>query len=55
MGKEGAAEVRVERVIEIKAMNSVKPFKSKNRDNIDLGAKNPNLKMGCDRDFRPRT
>ena len=31
---------------------SVKPFKSKNRDKIDLGAPNPNLKKGSDRDFR---
>ena len=33
-------------------MASVKPFKSKNRDKIDLDAPNPNLKKGCDRDFR---
>ena len=33
-------------------MCSVKPFKSKNRDKIFLDAKNPNLKKGCDRDFR---
>ena len=32
-------------------MTSVKPFKSKNRDKIDLDAPNPNLKKGCDRDF----
>ena len=32
-------------------MNSVKPFKSKNRDKFDLDAPNPNLKKGCDRDF----
>ena len=32
-------------------MASVKPFKSKNRDKIDLDAPNPNLKKGCDRDF----
>ena len=32
-------------------MDSVKPFKSKNRDKIDLDAPNPNLKKGCDRDF----
>ena len=32
-------------------MFSVKPFKSKNRDKIDLDAPNPNLKKGCDRDF----
>ena len=32
-------------------MGSVKPFKSKNRDKIDLNAPNPNLKKGCDRDF----
>ena len=32
-------------------MISVKPFKSKNRDKIDLDASNPNLKKGCDRDF----
>ena len=32
-------------------MGSVKPFKSKNRDKIDLDAPNPNLKKGCDRDF----
>ena len=32
-------------------MVSVKPFKSKNRDKIDLDAPNPNLKKGCDRDF----
>ena len=31
---------------------SVKPFKSKNRDKIDLDATNRNLKKGCDRDFR---
>ena len=31
---------------------SVKPFKSKNRDKIYLGAPNPNLKKGSDRDFR---
>ena len=30
---------------------SVKPFKSKNRDKIDLDAPNPNRKEGCDRDF----
>ena len=28
-----------------------KPFKSKNRDKIDLDATNPNLKKGSDRDF----
>ena len=33
-------------------MPSVKPFKSKNRDEIYLEAPNPNLKRGCDRDFR---
>ena len=33
-------------------MISVKPFKSKNRDKIYLDAPNPNLKKGCDRDFR---
>ena len=33
------------------AMTSVKPFKSKNRDKIDLDAPNPNLKKGCHRDF----
>ena len=32
-------------------MDSVKPFKSKYRDDIDLDAQNPNLKKGCDRDF----
>ena len=32
-------------------MTSVKPFKSENRDKIDLDAPNPNLKKGCDRDF----
>ena len=32
-------------------MTSVKPFKSKNRDKIDLDAPNPNLKKSCDRDF----
>ena len=32
-------------------MVSMKPFKSKNRDKIDLDAPNPNLKKGCDRDF----
>ena len=32
-------------------IHSVKPFKSKNRDKIDLDAPNPNLKKGCDRDF----
>ena len=31
---------------------SVKPFKSKNCDIIDLDAPNPNLKKGYDRDFR---
>ena len=30
---------------------SVKPFKSKNRDKIDLDPQNPNLKKSCDRDF----
>ena len=34
-----------------KCMTSVKPFKSKNRDKIDLDASNPNLKKGCDGDF----
>ena len=33
-------------------MGSVKPFKSKNRDKIDLEAPNSNLKKGCDGDFR---
>ena len=33
-------------------MSSVKPFKSKNRDKIYLDATNPNLKKGCDTDFR---
>ena len=33
-------------------MSSVKPFKSKSRDKIDLDATNPNLKKGSDRDFR---
>ena len=33
-------------------MDSVKPFKSKNRDKIDLNAPNPNLKKDSDRDFR---
>ena len=32
-------------------MGSVKPFKSKNRDKIDMDATNPNLKKGSDRDF----
>ena len=32
-------------------MISVKPFKLKNRDKIDVDAPNPNLKKGCDRDF----
>ena len=32
-------------------MVSVKPFKSKKSDKIDLDAPNPNLKKGCDRDF----
>ena len=32
-------------------MTSVKPFKSKNRDKIDLDAPNSNLKKGCGRDF----
>ena len=31
---------------------SVKPFKSKNRDKIDLDVTNPNLKKGSDRDNR---
>ena len=31
---------------------SVKSLKSKNRDKINLDAPNPNLKKGCDRDFR---
>ena len=34
------------------AMVSVKPFKSKNRNKIYLGAPNSNLKKVCDRDFR---
>ena len=29
-------------------MTSVKPFKSKNRDKIDLNTTNPNLKKGSD-------
>ena len=29
----------------------MKPFKSKNRDKMDLGATNTNLKKGSDRDF----
>ena len=33
-------------------MTSVKPFKSKNRDKIYLEAPEPNLKKGCDGDFR---
>ena len=33
-------------------ISSVKPFKSKNRDNIYLEAPNSNLKKSCDRDFR---
>ena len=32
-------------------ISSVKPFKSKNRDKMDLDAPNPNLKKGYDRDF----
>jgi len=32
-------------------ISSVKPFKSKNCDEIYLDAPNPNLKKGCDRDF----
>jgi len=39
------------KVIEIWTMVSVKPFKSKNRDKIDLDAPNRNLKKGSDRDF----
>ena len=39
-------------MVKYKAMNSVKPFKSKNRDKIYLDAPNPNLKKGSDRDFR---
>ena len=34
-----------------KFTSSVKPFKSKNRDKIDLDAQIPNLKKGSDRDF----
>ena len=33
------------------ALPSVKPFKSKNRDKIDLDATNPNLKKGSDKQF----
>ena len=33
-------------------MISVKTFKSKNRHKIFLDATNPNLKKGCDLDFR---
>ena len=33
-------------------MLSVKPFKSKNLDKSYLDAPNPNLRKGCDRDFR---
>ena len=36
-------------------IGSVKPFKSKNCDKIDLDAKNPNLKKGFDKDFRATT
>jgi len=36
-------------------MVSVKPFKSKNSDKIDLDAPNPNLKKGSDRDSRATT
>ena len=36
-------------------IGSVKPFKSKNRDNIDLDAKNTNLKKSYDRDSRATT
>ena len=34
------------------AIGSVKPFKSKNRDIIDLDATNPNLKKGSDRNLQ---
>ena len=37
--------------LRLTTMASVKPFKSKNRDKIDLDAPNSNLKKGCDRDF----
>ena len=33
-------------------MISVKPFKLRNHDKIDLDAPNPNLKKGSDRDFQ---
>ena len=36
-------------------MTSVKPFKSKNRDKIELDAKNPNLKKGCGGESRATT
>ena len=35
-------------------IHSVKSFQSKNRDKIYLDAPNPNLKKGCDRDFRAK-
>ena len=35
-------------------MDSLKPFKSKNRDKTYLDAPNPNLKKGSDRDSRAR-
>ena len=44
-------ENRVLHGLPARVIFSVKPFKSKNRDKIDLDAPNPNLKKGCDRDF----
>ena len=36
-------------------ITSVKPFKSKNSDKIELDATNPNLKKGCGGESRATT